>query len=325
MRTRCLWLALVAVAQVVSWAPPVSAADGCASGKPPAWFLGVVNDGEADADTPPREDFVLDVDNFEAFLQALRSTYCIPETAAAIYAFDGTFERNGRLYPAGSEINVKRALRDFGPQARVTEDSTFFFFLSSHGIADVRFACPGGTRAVGSLSGLRSGFGQDGDLYDCELGAELNTNFGSDVAMAIYADCSLCGGFSDSLTAVSGTVPDGSVPVPSGILGPNRVVVTGCAVTTECTGGSSGGRMYSDMIRRLTVEDCDGWTAPNFPSVQGIGLPQRTGPQDGRCTASELHFAAVNSSYGRADLIAIQQQYRIKYGPASLADDVAIL
>ena len=52
---------------------------------------------------------------------------------------------------------------------------------------------------------------------------------------------------------------------------------------------------------------------------------------DGRCTSSELFFAAVwqayilNARYAEEMVLSIQQQFRIKYGFSDLASDIRIL
>ena len=79
----------------------------------------------------------------------------------------------------------------------------------------------------------------------------------------------------------------------------------------------------------MPTATCDGWSAPNFPELQGIDLPQR-GALDGTCTASEWFFSAVDHAYGLAlsadpnGVLATQQQFRIKYGLDTLEDDIAI-
>jgi len=307
--------------------------EGCTGTADHVYFLGIVYDPEL------RDDFQEDIRNFEAFLGALRDTYCIPSSQATILAMDNNFTdaQTGKSYRAGTEANLKAELRRMGADASQHPDSQFFFFLSSHGLmwtgALTGGACPP-TRVAGSFSGLGGGGGQDGDFYDCELGTELNNNFSSETRMFVAVDCSFCGGFSDSLTAASGTVPDGSVPSPSGILGPNRIVVTGCAITTECFGSPAGGGgvTYRHMKRVLDgLTPCDGWTAPGFPIVQGFDVPVNGAPfnpPDGVCTVSEWFFAAVWSAYNSSNIndraIGIQQQFRIKYGFATLAEDLVV-
>jgi hypothetical protein len=297
------------------------------------FFLGVVNDGNEPGE--PRLDFQGDMHNFEFYLSKLRETYCIPDEQASMLAFtDGwTNPDTGAPmspYPEASEANVKAEIARIGALANQHSDSTFFFFLSSHGIqyANAIGECPV-ERVAGSLSGLKAGDGETGDFYDCELGAALNANFAPTTRMFVDVDCSFCGGFSDSLTAASGTVPDGSVPVSAGVVGPNRIVVTGCAMTTECFGDSDssrGGVSFGHMRDVLEGEHtCDGWTAPSFPDVQGFDVPVQSGPTDGNCSASEWFFATVDSAYQSLDPIAIQQQFRIKYGFASIDDDILIL
>ncbi len=306
---------------------------GCTDTPDHVYFLGIVYDSEL------REDFQEDVRNFEAFLAHLRTTYCIPSSQATILANENNYTDSvsGKTYRDGSEANLKAELRRMGADASQHSDSQFFFFLSSHGLmwtgALSSGACPP-TRVAGSFSGLGSGGGQDGSFYDCELGTELNNNFTPETRMFVAVDCSFCGGFSDSITAVSGTVPDGSVPSPSGILGPNRIVVTGCAITTECFGSPAGGGgvTYRHMKRVLDgLVPCDGWTAPGFPTVQGFDIPVSGAPfnePDGICTASEWFFASVWSAYNSSNIndraIGIQQQFRIKYGFATLGEDLVI-
>ena len=310
----------------------ISTEPGDCNGTPAdhVYFLGVAYD------PAQRRDFVEDAHNFQQFLDTLRQTYCIPESQATIFAMEGNIQdrSSGATYAEGSEANVKAELARMGTLANQHEDSQFFFFLSSHGIMHTG-AISGGdcpvTRAAGSLSALKGGGGENGDFYDCELGTELNENFAPDTRMFVAVDCSFCGGFSDSVTAVSGTIPDGSVPTPSGIVAPNRVVVTGCAITTECFGhndAANGGVLYHHMSQVLEGDvPCDGWTAPGFPTVQGFDVPVNGdpfNPLDGRCTSSEWFFGAVQSAYESLDYIGIQQQFRIKYGLASLADDIVI-
>lgn len=303
---------------------------GCTGTPDHVWFLGIVYDSEL------RNDFRADVRNFETFLATLRQTYCIPSSQATILAMENAYRDPvlGRTYAEGTEANLKAELRRMGTEASEHNDSQFFFFLSSHGLmwtgALSGGACPA-TRVAGSFSGLKGGNGEDGSFYDCELGNELNNNFSEQTRMFVAVDCSFCGGFSDSITAASGTIPDGSVPSPSGILGPNRIVITGCAITTECFGssGDNGGVTYHHMRRVLEgAVPCDGWTAPGFPIVQGFDVPVNGEPfnaPDGRCTASEWFFGAVQSAYTSFDLIGIQQQFRIKYGFDSLGDDLLIV
>jgi serine protease AprX len=295
------------------------------------YFLAVVNDGNEPG--TPREDFQADMGNFEFFRDTLRTTYCIPDAQAQILAFtDGWVDGNGTPqspYPEASEANVKAELARLGAAASQHDDSIFFFFLSTHGIvyANAIGECPV-ERVAGSYSGLKAGGGESGDFYDCELGDGLNDNFAPTTRMFVSVDCSVCGGFSDSVTAASGTVPDGSVPVSAGVVGPNRIVVTGCAMTTECFGSDAaenGGVSYHHFRNVSSIEACDGWTAPAFPTVQGVDLPTRDRPTDGTCTASEWFFAAVNDAYVSQDELGIQQQFRIKYGFESLEDDILIL
>lgn len=312
--------AVILLSIAVPVLPQGSAGGSCTD--PPGYFVGVVHDANQD---PPRDDFQVDVDNFETFLETLRGAYCIPDDQATILAFRGDYTDDGRSYPAATEANVGDALRTFGSQAADQDDPHLFFFLSSHGIAYAERTCRQGIRAPGSLAALHGG-----DLLDCELGHQLSSSFDADTRMFVAVDCSLCGGFSDSLTAASGTVPDNSHPTSSGVPAPNRVVVTGCAITTECFGSSDGGVSYDHLEDVVTAGQtaCDGWTAPGFPTVQGIDLPVRhelVHPRDGTCTASEWFFAAVWDTYQELDLVGIQEQYRIKYGFDSLADDITIL
>lgn len=314
---------------------------GC--GSAPAdhvYFLGIAYDSEK------REDFIADARNFEGYLEELRKTYCIPSSQASILAMDGpggngqfTDPTTGKTYAQGSEANVKAELRRMAEDSAQHEDSQFFFFLSSHGLMyngaseDLLFGAPecAFARVAGSYSALKGGGDEDGLLYDCELGEEL-ANFDASTRQFIAVDCSFCGGFSDSVTAVSGTIPDGSLPTSSGVPAPNRVVITGCAITTECFGSSPasrGGNLYHRMTDVLQggIEACDGWTAPGFPEVQGFDVPvngEPFNPHDGRCTASEWFFAAVQLAYDALDPVDIQQQFRIKYGMGTLENDIVI-
>jgi hypothetical protein len=227
---------------------------------------------------------------------------------------------------------VKAELARLGAAANDTPDATFFFTLSSHGSmwSGLVSDCPQ-VRATSSVAALGEGGGENGLFDDCELGNALNAHV-PDIPAVVIVDCSFCGGFSDSLTAVSGTVEDGAVVEPSGILADNRIVITGCAITTECFGSADGGNPFRLFHAVLDegVADCDGWTAPSFPEVQGLDLPVR-GTIDGRCTVSEMFFAAVWKAYSLAssspmdDVISIQQQFRIKYGFASLDEDIPVL
>lgn len=288
------------------------------------WFLGIVYD------SAQRDDFQKDVDNFEYYLETLRDSYCIADSNAKILAFENGYTRNGNVYEEGSKGNLHSYLQDFGAQASQYSDSLFFFFLSSHGNASPVNACPnGGTRAPGSFSALKASPGMGGSLRDCELGDWLDNYFDFGVRMFVAVDCSFCGGFSDSLTAVSGTLPDNSFPRGSHVPGDNRIVVTGCAITTECFGGSNGGVSYGHFSRALDrgLVFCDGFTTLGFPTVQGVNAPTKLGntnPPDGRCTASEWFFAAVQDVQNSFDVIGIQQQFRIKYGFSSLSDDILI-
>lgn len=301
-------------------AAPTASADGCTSGAPPAWFLGVVY-------STGMEDWAKgDVRHFERYLAALRQVYCIPSSSGKILAFWNDYTANGKVYEAGTEANVKAYLAQFGAAAQGVPDAHFFFALSSHGIMNVHSCPDGGPTRLGSISGLRSGGGEDGTFKDCELGQALNARFPASTRMWVFVDCSFCGGFSDSLTAASGTIPDLQAPRPSGVVAPGRVVVTGCAITTECFGSSDGSITHSHLTRILQapMSACDGWTAPGFPLVQGIDAPAQIGDLDGRCTMSEWFYAAVNDAYVRADAIGIQQQFRMKWGLADLADDILL-
>ena len=305
--------------------------NGCTDTPDHVWFLGIAYDSEG------RDDFKEDARNFEAFLAKLRESYCISASQATILNMENgyTDPESGEVYREGSEANLKAEIRRMGAEASQYEDSQFFFFLSSHGL--MWSGALGGCdvdRVAGSMSALKAGGGEDGSLYDCELGAELNSSFAPTTRMFTAIDCSFCGGFSDSLTAASGTIPDGSVPTSSGIPGPNRIAITGCAITTECFGSPAGGGgvLYRHMKKVIVGETaCDGWTAPGFPTVQGFDVPVNGAPlnaPDGICTASEWFFASVWSAYNSTNVqdraIGIQQQFRIKYGFPSLAEDLII-
>lgn len=299
---------------------PLGSADAtCPPGNSHVWFLGVADDSEE------RADFIEDLFNFEKFLDELRDVYCIPDSQSEILGFDGSFSLGGTSYTRteASEENVKSYLDSFGSAASAHTDSIFFYFHSSHGLMYTTglSTCPL-TRTHGSFAALHADTGaQDGFLDDCELGTALNNEFDDDVQMFIAVDCSFCGGFSDSLTAASGTITDGA-PTPSGILADNRIVMTGCAITTECFGGGvdDGGVFYDNLeqVVDLGISQCDGWTAPGFPLVQGVDAPVKNAllrPTDGVCTASEWFFSAVNQGYtSPIDAIAIQQQFRMKFG-----------
>jgi len=293
------------------------------------WFLGVADD------SAERDDFKQDAVTFGIFLEELRKVYCIPDAQAEILAFDGSFTLDGTTYThtEASEENLMDRLASFGTEASKHSDSIFFYFHSSHGLAYSWPVACSPLRTYGSYAALHSdGGGADGFLDDCELGNALNTDFDPDVRMVVAVDCSFCGGFSDSLTAASGTVPDGPV-ASSGVPGPNRVVMTGCAMTTECFGGGvHGGGVFYDNLRQVIDEGssyCDGWTAPGFPTVQGFDVPVKNTVVHaplGSCTASEWFFAAVMQAYtSPVDPIAIQQQFRIKYGLPDLASDIQVL
>lgn len=313
------WLpALTLALALLAAAPPAAPAQEC-SGTSNVWFLGSVYDPEV------REDFQRDVDNFELYKRTLQDTYCFPDEQAKIFAFFDDYTRNGVTYEPATKSNVLDQLALFGAAASAQPDAIFFQFHASHGLFYAANAanCPG--RFGGSFAQLG-----EGSLFDCQLGAALNDHFADHVRMFVFVDCSFCGGFSDSLTAASGTVPDGQNTVSSGIPGPNRIVGTGCAITTECFGDpSAGGVSYKHLTRALTNSPtfCDGFTAPGFPLVQGINTPvpnSALNPADGRCTASEWFHAAVWSAYTSLDIIGIQQQYRLKYGFDSLEDDLLI-
>jgi len=315
-RTAAALPALIVLASFLLPASP-GRADACLAGGRDAFFVGAVYDAQR------REDFQLDVDHFEAFLQTLRATHCIPDERATIFAFDDGYVRNDIVYPDASEGAVVGRLEGF---AAVHEPGDILFFmLSSHGrfYADVQ---PCGAAAVGSFAALGADPGTDGELHDCELGAALAA-FPEGTPMVIVIDCSFCGGFSDSITAISGTVPDDIATHASGVPADGRIVITGCAVTTECFGSATGGVLFSHM--RDSIETgpsaCDGYTAPLFPVVQGFNLPQRTLEPDGMCTASEWFFATIQSAYARRDPFDIQQQFRIKYGMSSIEEDIRIL
>lgn len=315
---------LVALLLLMPLAPGDAEAAACTPDE--VWFLGVVYDAAV------RDDFEKDVENFEFFLDRLQNVYCIPSSQSKILAFENGYTQNGNTYDEASERNVKDWLATFGADASAASNPTFFVFLSSHGLvypvplATATVPCGVTEPRVGSFAALKSGGGEDGDLYDCELGAALDSGF-ADVRTFVAVDCSFCGGFSDSLTAASGTVEDNSHP-SSNVPGPERIVVTGCAMTTECFGSSGGGVLYRHMRDTLASPSfCDGWTAPGFPTVQGFDAPVKhavLNPVDGECTASEWFFGAVWRAYASADVVGIQEQFRIKYGPATLADDIRV-
>lgn len=323
MILRVATLTTLLTLSVLAVQPAPAAAVTCPPSNGNVWFLGVVYDAEQ------RDDFILDIDNFEFYLAKLRTIYCIPDTQAKILAMENNFVRNGKTYTEGSEANVKSQIAAMGAAANAHPDSIFFFFLSSHGTFTT-LGCPGvGSHTPGSLSALKGGGGQNGNLVDCELGIALNTAFQPHVRMVVAIDCSFCGGFSDSLTAVSGTVPDDQLPRSAGVVGPNRIVISGCAITTECFGSAFGGVSYRHLKRTIDLGMiyCDGFTAPGFPAVQGIDAPIKTtllNVPNGQCTASEWFFGAVQSTVSTFDAIGIQQQFRIKYGFTSLAEDIRI-
>lgn len=294
------------------------ASDTACGDAPPAWFLGVAHDDAL------RDDFQEDVDHFEYFLERLRQNHCIPDDQAQILAFWDDYTRNGKTYDAATEQNAKDTLAAFGAAASQEPEATLFYFHSSHGMAYGAVAppgCDGAIRPVGSYANLRNG-----NMYDCELGRALNDGFADHVRMAIFVDCSFCGGFSDSLTAASGTLDDDGV-LPSGVVAPDRIVFTGCAITTECFGGSDGAVSYGHMrwILEGSISDMDGWTVPGFPLVYGVNAPAPIGTTDGRATVSEWVFRSVWDTYNDLDAIGIQQQYRLKYGMDSLQEDIRVL
>jgi hypothetical protein len=315
-RTAAAIPALVVACSVLAPAAP-GRADPCLADAHGASFVGAVYDAQR------RQDFQLDVDHFEAFLQTLRATYCIPAERAGILAFDDGYTRNDIVYPSASESAVVARLGELAHAHPPGE--ILFFMLSSHGnfYADAQ-SC--GAPAVGSFAALGEDADSDGDLHDCELGGAL-AEFAEGTPMVIVIDCSFCGGFSDSLTAASGTVPDDVATHESGVPAEGRIVITGCAVTTECFGSATGGVLFTHM--RSSIDEgtsaCDGYTAPLFPLVQGINLPQRSLERDGMCTVSEWFFASIQSAYARRDPLDIQQQFRIKYGMSSIGDDIRIL
>jgi serine protease AprX len=307
---------------------PTQSNPGCAPSH--VYFFGIVYDAEQ------RADFAADVNNFEYFLSTLRKNYCIPDNQATILAFENSWANptTGKVYAEASEAAMYAELARLGGLANQHADSQFFFFLSSHGNvwsgALPNSGCPP-ERLAGSFSALKAGGGQSGDLDDCELGNVLNSSFAPNTRMFVAVDCSFCGGFSDSLTAVSGTIPDDSIPVGAGVVGPNRIVMTGCAMTTECFGSDvaeDGAVSYHHMREVLEgTVSCDGWTVPGFPDIEGFDVPVQGPPfrdLDGRCTASEWFFGAVWSAYTSGDVIGIQQQFRIKYRLPTLADDLLI-
>ena len=313
---------LIAAMLLTALVAPGSAASASPCEGPPAAFVGVVYDSAM------REDFILDVGNFRHFANALQGAYCFAEDSIRISAFDGSFVRDGYAYPAGTETRFKADLADIGAMAFGDPAMTVFVFLSSHGLvygSPTGTRCDGSAPAVGSFAALRPTPEDDGRLYDCELGQVLNAALPDQTRTFVAVDCSFCGGFSDSITAVSGTARDDALTATSGIPGPNRVVITGCAITTECFGGDDGGVLYGHMRAAMDMAGCEGYTAPGFPDVQGINVPLRIGWADGACTASEWFFGAVASAYESRGVIDIQEQFRIKYGFADLASDIRIL
>ncbi len=312
-------LALVGVLVV----PSSATAAPCDAGARQAFIVGIVYDRQQ------RSDFIMDVGNFRTFADTIGQRYCVPPANERLMAFDGTFVLDGVAYPRASETAFKQALAATGAAAARAVDPVVFVMLSSHGIA----YGPGqgcGVTSVGSRAALDADGAEDGALHDCELGAELAEHFAPGTDMVLLIDCSLCGGFSDSLTAVSGTVPDDEATSPSGVPGPHRIVITGCAVTTECFGDSDtggGGVLFVHLrsVLERGVAACDGFTSPGFPALHGINTPVRLLDADGACTVSEWFFAAVDSAYRGLDPIDIQEQFRIKYGFDSLSADIRVL
>lgn len=284
---------------------------------PKAWFLGVVHDDAL------RDDFQKDVDNFEWYLNELEKVYCIGDTRSEILAFEDNYERNGKTYDRASIPNVNDRMANFGTAASAEADATLFFFLSSHGLVYVsRTDCDAGIRFGGSFSALSGG-----TFDDCDLGRLLNTHVADHVKVATIVDCSFCGGFSDSATALSGLGVQSEIATPSGILGPNRIAITGCAMTTECFGGNDGGRFYGLLRKAWTFgpTQVSRWSSPGFPAVQGIDVATPLQPAEASATLSELFFFTVHITYvSSLDPIAMQQQYRIKYGFDSLDDDIRV-
>lgn len=325
-RTAAIGAAILMVTLTLVPLVPTAEA-GCTD--PPGYFIGIVYDSNQH---PPRDDFQRDLKNIERMRSTLQSSYCMPSDQVRVFAFRGDWELNGKSYPAATESNLVTAIQDFGAQASGQDDAHLFVMLSSHGLTFPARLCPDGNfRGPLSFSALHGS-----NLYDCELGYALNQNVASDVRTYVGVSCSFCGGFSDSLTAVSGTVPDNAVPSSSGIPAPNRVVITGCAITTECFGGSQGSVLYGwmdyvrDRVVQASVTYCDGFTGAGFPDVQGFSVPvppvagSPANTPDGRCTISELLFSAMWYAYRGADAIAIEQQFRIKYGFDTLQDDILV-
>lgn len=308
---RALGLALLLASVPAS--PGSADAPACPDG-PPAFFLGAVHDSEA---SPPRQDFVEDLGHLETLVARLGEAYCLPADRTALLAFEGAHG-----HPAATEAAVRAAIEAFGSAATGLEGATFFLVVSGHGLARASPVCPQGARPLASFVRL-----VEGDLVDCELGAWLGANLPVGVRVVAIVDCSLCGGFSDSLTPVSGTVPDMALAAPSGMVAPGRIVITGCALSTECWGGPDGSLLLSHLMTVLArgVPYADGMNAPGFPQVEGLDLPTRTGPNDGRMTVSEWFFASVWHATTVADGQAVSQQPRMKYGFGSLADDVLVL
>ena len=303
--------------------PSSATAARCDAGARQAFIVGIVYDRQQ------RSDFAMDVGNFRSFADTIGQRYCVPPANERLMAFDGTFELDGIVHPPASEAAFKEALALTGAAAARVIDPVVFIMLSSHGIAyGPAQGC--GLTSIGSLASLGADGTEDGALHDCELGAALEEHFLPGTDMVLMIDCSLCGGFSDSVTAASGTIPDDAATSPSGVPAPNRIVITGCAVTTECFGdsGSGGGGVLFVHLRTVLERGaaaCDGFTSPGFPTVHGVNTPVRLLEADGACTVSEWFFAAVDSAYRGLDSIAIQQQFRIKYGFDSLSADIRVL
>lgn len=313
---RIVVLALLAAAV----GAPAGARAGACDG-PPAAFVAVAYD------SAQRSDFLMDLDHFRAFANTLKSAYCLPEHHVRIRGMNGG-ARDGYVFDEGTEAGFKADLAWAAALAAEQPGTTTFVMLSSHGLfyaGDAAAGCDAGPRAVGSRAILRAGGGEDGALYDCELGRVLNEGFPEAAPMFVAIDCSFCGGFSDSITAASGTARDDVLTGASGIPARDRVVITGCAITTECFGRDDGGVLYEHLARALAADGCDGYSAPGFPTVQGLNLPVRAGPYDGLCSSSEWFFGAVASAYEGLDPYEVQQQFRIKYGFPTRADDITIL
>lgn len=313
-------LALVAVPALLGLGP-AGAAPACSG--PPAAFVSVVYDSAA------RYDFQNDVEHFQAFAWQLRDTYCLPPERTTFLAFDGNFSVGGNPHGPGSEAAVKAAIADVGRAVVAQPDMTVFFMLSSHGNVTTSRpeSCHQGRASAGSFAALRGGDGEDGRLYDCELGRALHESIPGGTDTVVIVDCSFCGGFSDSLTAGSGSIPDDAATLPSGVPAPGRIVITGCAMTTECFGSQQGGVLYR-YLREVSEGGpvmCDGLSAPGFPALQGANAPLPMNAPDGRCTMSEWFFGAVRSVIDHRDAVGVQEQFRIKYGLESLERDLIVL